>query len=155
VVVRLGNPPTQRGNAARRTPLMSPHHRLHLPSRNTRRFGTFQSASLGLSLRANAADGPQPVARLVEPAERTRPVHPGRTSVPVQVIAGPVTEVLGVVRLAGTTAGLALVHVALGLPFAVLVLRNALADVPAAQLRRARLTGRRELAVLWRTARSV
>jgi alpha-glucoside transport system permease protein len=75
--------------------------------------------------------------------------------VPVQVIAGPVTEVLGVVRLAGTASGLALVHVALGLPFAVLVLRNALADVPAAQVRQARLTGRRELAVLWRIARSV
>jgi alpha-glucoside transport system permease protein len=75
--------------------------------------------------------------------------------VPVQVIAGPVNEVLGVVRLGGSASGLALVHVALGLPFAVLVLRNALADVPAAQVRRARLTGRREWDVVWRMARSV
>lgn len=75
--------------------------------------------------------------------------------VPVQVIAGPVNEVLGVVRIAGTAPGLALVHVALGLPFAVLVLRNALADVPAAQLRRARLAGRREWNMVWRMGRAV
>jgi alpha-glucoside transport system permease protein len=74
--------------------------------------------------------------------------------VPVQVIVGPVKEVLGVLRLAGTAPGLALVHIALGLPFAVLVLRNALADVPAAQVRQARLTGRREWGTLWRLARS-
>jgi alpha-glucoside transport system permease protein len=75
--------------------------------------------------------------------------------VPVQVIAGPVNEVLGAIRLTGTTPGLALVHVALGLPFAVLVLRNALADVPAAQVRRARLAGRREWTMVWRIGRSV
>jgi alpha-glucoside transport system permease protein len=51
--------------------------------------------------------------------------------VPVQVIAGPVNEVLGVVRLGGSASGLALVHLAFGLPFAVLLLRNALADVSA------------------------
>jgi alpha-glucoside transport system permease protein len=75
--------------------------------------------------------------------------------VPVQVIAGPVNEVLGVLRLGGSASGLALVHLALGLPFAVLVLRNALADVPAAHVRRARLTGRREWDVVWRMSRSI
>jgi alpha-glucoside transport system permease protein len=75
--------------------------------------------------------------------------------VPVQVIAGPVNEVLGVARLVNTAPGLALVHVALGLPFAVLVLRNALADVPAAQVRRARLAGRREWNMVWRMGRSI
>ncbi|MGN9810097.1 ABC transporter permease subunit [Micromonospora sp. BQ11] len=62
--------------------------------------------------------------------------------VPVQVIAGPVNEVLGVVLSSGTTRGLALVHMALGVPFAVLVLRNAFADLPAEQVRAARVGGR-------------
>ncbi len=79
----------------------------------------------------------------------------GAAVVPVQVIAGPVNEVLAAVRLAGTAFGLGLVHLALGLPFAVLVLRNALADVPAAEVRRARLTGRREWEVVWRMARAI
>jgi alpha-glucoside transport system permease protein len=72
--------------------------------------------------------------------------------VPVQVIAGPVNEVLGVLGIAGTGFGLGLVHVALGVPFAVLVLRNALADVSAERIRAARLSGRREWWVLWRVA---
>ncbi|MFG2012099.1 hypothetical protein ACGFNF_23860 [Micromonospora sp. NPDC048868] len=62
--------------------------------------------------------------------------------VPVQVIAGPVNEVLGMVLSSGTARGLVLVHVALGVPFAVLVLRNAFADLPAEQVRAARLGGR-------------
>ncbi|MFI7576039.1 ABC transporter permease subunit [Micromonospora sp. NPDC049497] len=62
--------------------------------------------------------------------------------VPVQVIAGPVNEMLGVVLSSGTTRGLALVHIALGVPFAVLVLRNAFADLPAEQVRAARVGGR-------------
>jgi alpha-glucoside transport system permease protein len=74
--------------------------------------------------------------------------------VPVQVVAGPINEVLSVLRLSGTPVGLGLVHVALGLPFAVLVVRNGLADVPAEQVRRARLAGRREATMPWRLARS-
>ncbi|GAA4682925.1 ABC transporter permease [Phytohabitans rumicis] len=76
----------------------------------------------------------------------------GAAVVPVQVIAGPVTEVLDWIGLAGSFAGLALVHVALGAPFAVLVLRNALADVPLERVRQARLAGRREWSVLARLA---
>lgn len=72
--------------------------------------------------------------------------------VPVQVVAGPVNEVLSVLGIAGSGLGLGLVHVALGVPFAVLVLRNALADVPAERVREARLAGRREWWVLWRLA---
>lgn len=80
--------------------------------------------------------------------------------VPVLVIVRPVTEVLDLVPLLPPVARLALVHMALGLPFAILVLRNALSDVPAADVRRARLqaggpsTLRVELRVLrrlWRT----
>lgn len=70
--------------------------------------------------------------------------------VPVQVIAGPVNEVLERIHAAGTVYGLVLVHVALGVPFAVLMLRNALADVPLERVRAARLGGRREWSVLWR-----
>lgn len=72
------------------------------------------------------------------------------SAVPVQVVAGPVNEVLGLVGLAGTSFGLGLVHVALGVPFAALVLRNALSDVPGARVREARTAGRRESSVLWR-----
>lgn len=73
------------------------------------------------------------------------------SAVPVQVVAGPINEVLARVGLAGTSIGLGLVHVALGAPFAVLVLRNALADVPGSRIRAARIAGRREWGVLWRT----
>jgi alpha-glucoside transport system permease protein len=73
------------------------------------------------------------------------------SAVPVQVVAGPINEVLAQVGLAGTSIGLGLVHVALGAPFAVLVLRNALADVPGARIRAARIAGRREWGVLLRT----
>jgi len=73
------------------------------------------------------------------------------SAVPVQVVAGPVNEVLGLVGLAGTSFGLGLVHVALGVPFAVLVLRNGLGDVPGARVRAARIAGRREWGVLLRT----
>jgi alpha-glucoside transport system permease protein len=74
------------------------------------------------------------------------------SAVPVQAVAGPVNEVLRLLGLAGTGLGLGLVHVALGVPFAVLVLRNALADVSPEQVREARLAGRREWWVLWRIA---
>ncbi|MEJ3745911.1 ABC transporter permease subunit [Actinomycetes bacterium KLBMP 9797] len=76
----------------------------------------------------------------------------GAAVVPVQVVAGPLTEVLDRAGLAGTFPGLALVHVALGVPFAVLLLRNALTDVPLARVRQARLAGRREWSVLARLA---
>jgi alpha-glucoside transport system permease protein len=75
--------------------------------------------------------------------------------VPIQVIAGPVNEVLGAARVAGSAPGLALVHLALGLPFAVIVLRNALADLPAAEVRRARLSGRGQLGTMWRLVRPI
>ncbi|MFF0718204.1 ABC transporter permease subunit [Micromonospora sp. NPDC003816] len=69
--------------------------------------------------------------------------------VPVQVVAGPINEVLGLALSSGTARGLALVHIALGIPFAVLVLRNAFADLPADQVRAARLGERH----LWDTLR--
>ncbi|MFG1780081.1 ABC transporter permease subunit [Micromonospora sp. NPDC049048] len=76
------------------------------------------------------------------PAQATGLLLMAASIVPVQVIAGPVNEVLGVALSSGTARGLALVHVALGVPFAVLVLRNAFADLPAEQVRAARVGGR-------------
>ncbi|MBQ1047009.1 ABC transporter permease subunit [Micromonospora sp. C51] len=73
--------------------------------------------------------------------------------VPVQVIAGPLNEVLGLVLSSGTARGVALVHIALGVPFAVLVLRNSFADLPADQVRAARLGGRHWWGMLRRLAR--
>ncbi|TDC37119.1 ABC transporter permease subunit [Micromonospora sp. 15K316] len=73
--------------------------------------------------------------------------------VPVQVIAGPVNEVLGVTLSSGTARGLVLVHVALGVPFAVLVLRNAFADLPTGRVRAAQLGGRHWWGTLRRLAR--
>ncbi|MBM0240467.1 hypothetical protein JNW88_31410, partial [Micromonospora sp. ATA32] len=86
---------------------------------------------LGLALLAA-----YPLAWLTGPAaQATGLLLVAASIVPVQVIAGPVNEVLGVVLSSGTARGLALVHVALGVPFAVLVLRNAFADLPAEQVR--------------------
>lgn len=75
----------------------------------------------------------------------------GAAVVPIQVVAGPIDEVLRALRLTDTTIGLGLVHLALGLPFAVLLLRNALADVELEKLRQARLTGHLD----WQTIRDV
>ncbi|MBQ0902333.1 ABC transporter permease subunit [Micromonospora sp. U21] len=95
-----------------------------------------------------------PLAWLTGPAaQATGLLLLAASVVPVQVIAGPVNEVLGLVLSSGTARGLALVHVALGVPFAVLVLRNAFADLPAEQVRGARLGGRRWWDTLRRLAR--
>ena len=72
--------------------------------------------------------------------------------VPIQAIAAPLHELLASFGLLGTTASLALVHIGRGLPVAILVLRNAFVGVPADRMRRARLGGERELAVLARVA---
>jgi ABC-type glycerol-3-phosphate transport system permease component len=65
--------------------------------------------------------------------------------VPIQVIAPPITDVLERLGLAGTPAGLVLVHVALGLPVAVLLLRNALSDQAPTDVRRVRLESSRKV----------
>lgn len=96
------------------------------------------AAVLGIALLAA-----YPLAWLTgPPAQATGLLLMAASVVPVQVIAGPVNEVLGVVLSSGTARGLGLVHVALGIPFAVLVLRNAFADLPAEQVRAGRLGGR-------------
>jgi alpha-glucoside transport system permease protein len=72
--------------------------------------------------------------------------------VPVQVVAAPISQVLDGLGLAVGPAGFVLVHVALGLPFAVLVLREELERVnwdpgrggTGTWVQQARLEGARE-----------
>lgn len=59
--------------------------------------------------------------------------------VPIQAIAKPLHGLLSPLGLQGTVLALVVVHIGRGLPFAVLVLRNAFAAVPADRLRLARL----------------
>jgi alpha-glucoside transport system permease protein len=59
--------------------------------------------------------------------------------VPVHVMVEPLDEVFAPLGLPGSATALILVHVAIGVPFAALVLRNAFAAVPASQVRVARL----------------
>jgi alpha-glucoside transport system permease protein len=77
----------------------------------------------------------------------------GAAVVPLLVITGPINEVLDAFGLAGGSVALGLVHAALGLPLAVLVLRNALSDLPRQVVRDARLGQGRELHVLGRLLR--
>lgn len=64
--------------------------------------------------------------------------------VPVQIVVGPVDQALSVLGLSSTPAGLALVHIGLGLPLAVLLLRQAFAAAPVERIQRARLHARGE-----------
>jgi alpha-glucoside transport system permease protein len=59
--------------------------------------------------------------------------------VPVQAIAAPLQQVLSPVRSWGPMLVLGMVHVGLGLPFAVLVLRNAFSGVSPDRVRTVRL----------------
>lgn len=70
--------------------------------------------------------------------------------VPIQIIAKPLQQALAPVDLRGTFFLLAAVHVGRGIPFAVLVLRNAFAASPADRIRRARMRHPSEVNVLMR-----
>lgn len=58
---------------------------------------------------------------------------------PLQAVAEPLQEAFARLRLLGAPSALTLVHVALGVPFAVLVLRTAFAAVPRTEVVRARV----------------
>jgi len=60
---------------------------------------------------------------------------------PVQVYAGPLGSALGGARGLGAPSVLAAVHAAIGVPFAVLLLRGAFATVPPGEVTRERLDG--------------
>ena len=60
--------------------------------------------------------------------------------VPIQAIAKPLHQFFSQAGLQGTDLALAIVHIGRGIPFAVLLLRNAFAAVGSDRIRRARLS---------------
>jgi alpha-glucoside transport system permease protein len=71
--------------------------------------------------------------------------------IPFQVALIPMAQLYGAIGLYGTITGVVLYHVAFGLPFAIFLLRNFFATLPADLLEAARLDGAKE----WRVFRRV
>jgi alpha-glucoside transport system permease protein len=71
--------------------------------------------------------------------------------VPIQIALIPIDRFYGEIGIAGSLIGVILFHVAFGLPFAVFLLRNSFASIPADLLEAARMDGARE----WRVFRKV
>ncbi|GAA0965652.1 carbohydrate ABC transporter permease [Actinocorallia libanotica] len=70
--------------------------------------------------------------------------------VPVQIGLIPLSELFGAVGLMGTVTGVVLFHVAFGLPFAIFLLRNFFAAIPASLLEAARIDGGRDWTIFFR-----
>jgi alpha-glucoside transport system permease protein len=70
--------------------------------------------------------------------------------IPVQVALIPISLFYGDLHLNGTIVGVVLFHVAFGLPFAVFLLRNFFAGIPADLLEAARMDGAREWRIFWK-----
>jgi len=70
--------------------------------------------------------------------------------VPVQIGLIPLSELFGAVGLMGSVAGVVLFHVAFGLPFAIFLLRNFFAGIPASLLEAARIDGGRDWTIFFR-----
>lgn len=75
----------------------------------------------------------------------------GLLVVPIQVALIPIATLYGDLGIFGSLLGVVLFHVAFGLPFAVFLLRNFFAGIPADLLEAARMDGARE----WRIFRRV
>jgi alpha-glucoside transport system permease protein len=75
----------------------------------------------------------------------------GLLVVPIQVALIPIAKLYGDLGIFGSLLGVVLFHVAFGLPFAVFLLRNFFAGIPADLLEAARMDGARE----WRIFRKV
>lgn len=75
----------------------------------------------------------------------------GLLVVPIQVALIPIAQLYGDLGIFGSLLGVVLFHVAFGLPFAVFLLRNFFAGIPADLLEAARMDGARE----WRVFRKV
>jgi alpha-glucoside transport system permease protein len=75
----------------------------------------------------------------------------GLLVVPIQVALIPMAKLYGELGIFGSLIGVVLFHVAFGLPFAVFLLRNFFAGIPADLLEAARMDGARE----WRIFRKV
>ncbi len=70
--------------------------------------------------------------------------------VPVQIGLIPLAELFGAVGIFGSITGVVLFHVAFGLPFAIFLLRNFFAAVPASLLEAARIDGGRDWTIFFR-----
>jgi alpha-glucoside transport system permease protein len=74
----------------------------------------------------------------------------GMLVVPVQIGLLPVAKLFGTLGLFGSIPGVILFHVAYGLPFAVFLLRNYFAEIPAEMLEAARMDGGGDWLIFWR-----
>ncbi|HKN98170.1 MAG TPA: carbohydrate ABC transporter permease [Pseudonocardiaceae bacterium] len=74
----------------------------------------------------------------------------GLLVVPIQVALIPMATLYGDLGIFGSLIGVILFHVAFGLPFAVFLLRNFFAGIPADLLEAARMDGAREWRIFWK-----
>ncbi len=70
--------------------------------------------------------------------------------IPFQIVLIPMARILGITGLAGTTAGLVLVHVVYGLGFTTLYFRNYYAVFPTELVRAAQIDGAGFFRIFWR-----
>ena len=70
--------------------------------------------------------------------------------IPFQIVLIPMASVLGFLNLAGTTAGLVLVHVVYGLGFTTLFFRNYYAAFPTELVKAAQIDGAGFFRIFWR-----
>jgi alpha-glucoside transport system permease protein len=68
----------------------------------------------------------------------------GLLVMPIQVALIPISRLYGLLGMFGSVGGVIMFHVAFGLPFAVFLLRNFFAGIPADLLEAARMDGARE-----------
>jgi glucose/mannose transport system permease protein len=70
--------------------------------------------------------------------------------IPFQIVLIPMARILGIIGLAGTTAGLVLVHVVYGLGFTTLFFRNYYAAFPTELVKAAQVDGAGFFRIFWR-----
>jgi glucose/mannose transport system permease protein len=70
--------------------------------------------------------------------------------IPFQIVLIPMARILGLIGLAGTTAGLVLVHIVYGLGFTTLFFRNYYAAFPTELVRAAQVDGAGFFRIFWR-----
>jgi glucose/mannose transport system permease protein len=70
--------------------------------------------------------------------------------IPFQIVLIPMARILGIIGLAGTTAGLILVHVVYGLGFTTLYFRNYYENFPTELVRAAQIDGAGFFQIFWR-----
>ena len=71
-------------------------------------------------------------------------------SIPFQIVLIPMARILGIIGLAGTTAGLVLVHIVYGLGFTALFFRNYYEAFPTELVKAAQVDGAGFFRIFWR-----